>query len=222
MEDSNRSSTNPNLTDGFQIKSRSGKTYTLKQYQIKEYIDRDGIEKQLIVYSVKDNHKKNIGNVTQYTTMERLQSLVNRYEEPNHMAGFEFIARIGETNKLPYVVLPEPLRAWNDVLVDDELSIEITNTDGQTITDICHHVSMIKTTYIVNLSRMRRYVLDDDGNQSILSTEEYKKINKSKLFIKKGMLVKIKVIPETNVDFNLADSMIEDVDRLIKKTKANN
>lgn len=224
----NRSSTNE-LYDGQKIVSRSGKIYTLKQYETKQYIDRKGEEKELIVFSVKDSHKKNIGSVTQHTTEERLLSLINRYDEPNHMKQFDFIARIGNNNGFPYVLLPEPLRAWNDVLIDDEVSIEITNTDGQTITDIAHHVTKIGTaktnsttsggSYNINLSRMRRFYLDDNGNQWILPIEEYKK-NPSMAFLKNGMLVKVTVKPDSeNQNYFLADSMIEDVKLLQRRSK---
>lgn len=227
--DSNRSSTNQNLTDGLKIKSHSGKIYTLRQYEKKSYIDRKGEEKELIVFNVQNSNKKKIGTITQYTTQERLESLIERYENPNHMKPFEIIARIGNNNGFPYVLLSEPVRAWNNVLIDDEVLIEIENEKGQIITDICHNVSKIGTaktnntksggSYNVNLSRMRRFYIDNDGKQAILSTSEFKQ-DKSKAFLHDGMLVKVRVSPDSeNQNFFLADSMIEDVNRLLKRSK---
>lgn len=219
MADENRSSVNEELKNGLILKSRSGKLYTVTQYQTVAYTDRDGSDKELITYKLTDSHRKKIGTVTQYTTQERVMSVIERYENPNHMSEFEYIARIGEVNGFLYVGLPEPLRDWNDVLIDDELEIIIEKKNGQKITDICHHVSKNNATYIINLRRMRRYFLDDDGNQCILSLEEYKKINKSQLFIKKGDVVKVRVIPDSaNQNLFLADSMIEDVKLLRKRS----
>lgn len=229
MESGNRSSINDCLKDGLKIKSRSGKTYTLRQYDSKTYVDRKGEEKTLIAFNVQNSGKKKIGTVTQYTTQERLESLIERYENPNHMKAFEIIARIGNNNGFPYVLLPEPVRAWNNVLIDDEVTVEIENEHGQIITDICHHIAKIGTaktnsttsggSYNINLSRMRRYYLDEDGKQAILSTEEYKK-DHSKTFLHDGMLVKVRVSPDSeNQNYLLADSMIEEAERLQKRSK---
>ena len=221
MSDGNRATENELMKDGRKISSPSGKIYTLRKYEIIPYINREGIERDFISFKITDSNKKKVGTVTNYTTEERLQSLMYRYENPEHMEKVEFIARVGETNGFLYVVIPEPIRSWANIFVDDSIDLKLEKKDGSTLEDVLHHVSMLKTSYIVNLRRIRRFLSEKDekGNNLILSTEEFRSGKfRNDLFVKKGDLVKVSLIPTPDYqNFFFADSMKEDVERLKKK-----
>ena len=221
MSDGNRATENELMKDGRKISSPSGKIYTLRKYEIIPYINREGIERDFISFKVTDSTKKKIGTVTNYTTEERLHSLIYRFENPEHMEKAEFIARVGETNGFLYIIVPEPVRSWANIYVDDSIDIKLQKKDGLAAEDVLHHISMLKTSYIVNLRRIRRFLSEKDehGNNLILSTEEFRsgKFRKD-LFLKKGDLVKVSLIPKPEYqNFFFADSMKEDVERLKKK-----
>ena len=221
MSEGNRATENSQITDGRKLSSPSGRTYTLRQYETVSYTDRNGEEREFISFKITDSAKKKIGTVTNYTTEERLRSLIRRYENPEHMEKIDFVARTGETNGFLYIIIPEPIRGWADILVDDSVDLRIEKKDGSFIEDIQHHVSMLKSSYIVNLRRIRRFTREKDekGNPIILSTEQFRSGKfRNELFLKKGDLVRITLIPQPDYqDFFFADSMKEDVELLKKR-----
>ena len=221
MSDGNKGTINYLMKDGRKIVSPSGKTYTLRKYEIIPYVNKEGIETDFVSFKITDSNKKKIGSVTNHTTEERFLSLIQRFENPEHMEKVEFIARVGETNGFLYVVIPEPIRSWANIFVDDSIDLKLEKKDGSTLEDVLHHVSMLKTSYIVNLRRIRRFLSEKDekGNNLILSTEEFRSGKfRNDLFVKKGDLVKVSLIPTPDYqNFFFADSMKEDVERLKKK-----
>ena len=205
--DSNRATINPLLEDGRKVTSRSGKVYTLAEYETMVYKDRNGEDVEYRTFKVVNSGKKKIGTITQYTTEERLNSLIRRFEEPDHMTDAKFIAKIGETNGYQYIVLNDALRDWFDMIVDDAVTVTIERKDGLRASVDGLNVAMLKTSYIVNLSRMRRCSVTPEGT-SILSVAEFKSCDPNTLFLHKGDVVEVTLCSEPeNQNYNLADSM---------------
>lgn len=228
--DSNRSTINEYLkeipTQGKTIKFDGlQRTYKIIPYKVETYqsIDSEGmtVDKELITYSIKDSSKKTIGTVTQYTTMERLRSLLKRYENPNHMIPFEIIGRIGSIAGSLYIVINEAVIDWSNAYVDDCVNVRIERKDGLVYTGNDYHISLNKSTYILNLNDIRRLSVNDDGSLTMLTVKGFKDISKNdpkRLFIQKGDVVKVKMIPNPNGQkFSFADKMRKEIHRKNKQ-----
>lgn len=204
------------------------RTYKIIPYKVETYesIDSDGmiISKELVTYSIKDSSKKTIGTVTQYTTMERLNSLLKRYENPNHMEEIEIIGRIGSIAGSLYLVINESIMEWANILVDDCVDLLITRKDGLSYAAKNYHVSMNKSTYILNLNDIRRLTVEEDGLQ-LQTVKDFKTVSmsdSSKLFVKKGDVVKVKMTPNpTGQKYTFADKMRKEIHRKNKVANRN-
>lgn len=198
---------------------RANRTYKIIPYQTEEYTNANGETVEYRTFSIKDSNKKTIGSVTQYTTMERLDSLILRYENPDHMESFELISSIGKLAQSLYVVVPKAHVDWCDVLVDDSINIQITRKDGKTYTGTDYKISLNKSTYVINLNDIRRLTNDLE----LLSVKDFKKTNESDLFVSSKDLVKIFVTPNPEKQrFNFADSMKKEISRKKAKQKRGN
>ena len=192
------------------------RSYKIIPYQTEQYTKADGETVDYHTYAIKDSSKKTIGTVTQFTTMERLDSLILRYENPNHMDSFELISSVGVLSQSLYVVVPKAYVDWCDVLVDDSINIQITKKDGRSYTGKDYKISLNKSTYVINLNDIRR--LDNDLN--LLSVKEFRKAAQSDLFLSSKDLVKIFVTPNPEKQrFNFADSMKREISRKRSKQK---
>lgn len=195
---------------------KASKTYKIIPYQTEQYTNANGETVEYRTFSIKDSNKKTIGSVTQYTTMNRLDSLILRYENPDHMESFELISSIGTLAQSLYVVVPKAYVDWCNVLVDDSINIQITKKDGKTYTGTDYKISLNKSTYVINLNDIRR--LTNDLN--LLPVKDFKKANESDLFVSSKDLVKIFVTPNPEKQrFNFADSMKKEISRQKAKRK---
>lgn len=205
----------PYKIDGLQ------RSYKIVPYKVETYqtTDTDGmiIEKELVTYSIKDSSKKTIGTVTQYTTMERLNSLLKRYENPNHMDDVEIIGRVGSIAGALYLVINESIMDWANILVDDCVDLEIMRKDGLSYAAKGYHISLNKSTYILNLNDIRRLTVEDDGQLQLQTVKGFKTVSQtepSKLFIKKGDVIKVKLTPNpTGQKYTFADKMRKEIHR---------
>lgn len=217
MSDENRTSVNDGIVDGRKL-IIGGKTHTIREYETIPYCNAQGEIEEYHSFKIVDGNKRKVATITQFTTEERLSSLCRRLENPAHMRPITYYSGVSATNGLLYVNCPEPVRRWADILVDDEIELTIKRPDGLTYTDICHHVSMMKTSYLIQLSRLRRLFVNDDGSIEILSTAEFRSCDKSKLFVKKGDVVEVTINPDPeNQNYFLADEMREKLQRDNKK-----
>lgn len=218
-DETNRSTINEQIVDGRKI-IINGKTCSLRRDSGVTVIDDNGNEHIYYSFNIVNSNRKKLEfykeplTVTQFTTEERLHSICKRFENPAHMRPITYYSGVSSTNGLLYVNCPEPVRRWADILVDDEIELTIKRPDGLTYTDICHHVSMMKTSYLIQLSRLRRLFVNDDGSIEILSTAEFRSCDKSKLFVKKGDVVEVTINPDPEHQrFDLATEMKEKLQR---------
>lgn len=69
-----------------------------------------------------------IGRITEYTTEERLTSLLYRYLHPDHAKSCTFEAKVSfRPNGSPYVELPDRVIEASGLVVDDEVCFTITS-----------------------------------------------------------------------------------------------
>lgn len=127
-----------------------------------------------VVRQISAKNNEMIGRITEYTTEDRLSSMIYRYYNPEHAEPISFGARvlfsgspeteeeapgkkrISEASRMPYVMIPDTLIDKSGLCVDDEISITITNERGDHYTDHYH------------ISNMGLYNLREEG----LLTEE--------------------------------------------------
>lgn len=127
-----------------------------------------------VVRQISGRTNETIGRITEYTTEERLTSMIYRFYNPEHAGPISFRARvlfsgspeeeetprgekrISEASRMPYVEIPASLLDKSGLCVDDEISITITNERGDSYTDHYH------------VSNMGLYNLREEG----LFTEE--------------------------------------------------
>lgn len=207
---------NPDIHDGWKIVSGSGKTYTVMEYASLHY---PGKEEPYRTFKIVNSQKQKIGTFTQHTPTNRINSLIKRYEKPEHMKSFEMITKIsgtGSTGKeFLYVNVPRPVIEWADVEVDDPIEITITRKDGRTITDSLRHVSQMGDQLVINLSRSRRLCQELRKKKLTLMTiTEYQDqvLNRPQrpflMYLHKGDVVKISVKPRPeNHNYYFAENM---------------
>ena len=152
-------------------------THHGKNYEI----DKHGNKKpcRFVYYQVSrrsSNKTEQIGRITEYTTEERLQSLLYRYFNLGHALGLSFRGRVrlsgpadGLGSKMPYVVIPNEDVARCDLRVDDEISYSIINSRGEEYTEKYHLSQTAKPednttqSMVIPLTRIKRLVILDDG-----------------------------------------------------------
>lgn len=206
----------------------SGKKCKIVPYQPKEYIDQDGNVRIYQSFIIKDSHKAILKHpildcpitFTQNITKERFESLIARFEKIDHMESVEFVGRIASTNNLLYVLIPEALTEWANILVDDSVSIKVTRKDGISNEDIQYSISSMHKAKIIHLTRLRRLALNENGKLEYVPIKDFKKTDQDKLFIKNRDVVKIELVPEPNYqNFDFAENMDYEISKLIKRSK---
>lgn len=208
----NRSMPNEFLHDGREIVSRSGTEYYLKLTKTKPIEGKPS--RSVSAYDVvrkSDNHI--IGSITSYTTETRLFSMLERYEFPEAMEPVEFIGKIAGSKTMIYIVVRYE-RQWANIRIDDCFDIEIIKKDGSSFEDTNHHLSLVKTTPVINISRMKRIMKEKDpeGKQQFLTVAAYNKLTEKErnqtLALLPGDIVKVKLTPAPNwQEFFFADNI---------------
>lgn len=196
-----RSTENQYIEDGRRILSRSGKEYELKKFKTNTITNVWGVSRTYAGYNVCELPQGEvIGSVTNYTTESRLFSLLERYERPAAMQPVQYIAKVRGTNDRRLYCAVGYAREWANIRIDDAFDIEITTKDGLTISDPVHHLSLMKTSPIVELTRLRRYsrIRNKDGSFRIYSQKEYDRLGpraKNDLLLQPNQLISIRLIP---------------------------
>lgn len=114
---------------------------------------------EFVYFDVK--HKSNkgtetIGRVTEYTTEDRVASMIYRYYNPGHaqpceLSGIVKFSGGRESSQMPYLEIPDAIAEAYDLRVDDEVTVSIE----------CMGLSY---TFYYHLSQMGLYV--SDGGES--------------------------------------------------------
>lgn len=210
----NRSTMNQYMEDGRILVSSSGTEYQLKKQYSKLREVSKFTKREVAAYSViRISDGKIIGSVTSYTTDNRLFSLIERREKPEAMLPVEFISKISGSPSMIYIVVRHE-REWANIRYDDTFDIEITTKDGRTYGDLNLHLSLIKATPVINISRMKRILREKDpeGKNQYLSIPAYNKLSdqerREELALLPGDLVKVKLTPcPTQQEFFFADNL---------------
>lgn len=107
-----------------------------------------------VVRQINKKTNETIGRITEYTTEERLSSMIYRYYNPEHarpcswegMVKFSGEApepgKKAEAVRMPYVEVPDSVINDSGLVVDDEILITITNERGDSFTDLYHVSNM--------------------------------------------------------------------------------
>lgn len=209
----NRATPNELIQDGRIIVTPDGSEYSLKLQFTKI---REGMfsNREIAAYSViRISDGKYIGSVTSYTTEKRLYSLIERRENPKAMRPVEFISKISGSEKMIYLVVRHE-REWANIRLDDTFDVEITTQDGRIYEDLNYHLSAMKSTPIINITRMRRVLREKDpeGKLQYVSVSAYNNMLESerreKLAIAPGDIVKVRLTPAPDwQEFYFADNL---------------
>lgn len=209
-----RSTKNERIEDGRIIISKSGKEYELHMF--KEVTEKSdcGLETIKHGYEVLQLPEGEvIGSVTDYTTEARLYSLLERYEHPEIMRPVEFITVVRKTGNGRLYCNVGYAREWANIRLDDSFDIEITTKDGLTIADPVHHLSLMKTTYVIELTRLRRFTkeINKDGSYRMLPQQNYDRLGakgEDNLLLQPDKVISIRLIPTPDSqDFFYADNL---------------
>lgn len=210
---SNRGINNKRIEDGRVIVSKSGTEYILKEFRTVEEPGEFGITHIYKGYQLRKLPEDSvIGTVTNYTTESRLFSLLERYEHPDQLKPVTFITKVQGNNSRIYCPVGYA-REWAGMRVDDAFDITIRTSEGLTVTDPVHHLSLIGTTPIIELTRLRRYSkrTDKKGNHLMHSFKSYDKMrekDREDLLIRPGDLIEVSVIPTPgDQDYYFADNL---------------
>lgn len=107
-----------------------------------------------VVRQINKKTNETIGRITEYTTEERLSSMIYRYYKPEHarpcswegMVKFSGEApepgKKAEAVRMPYIEVPDSVINDSGLVVDDEILITITNERGDSFTDLYHVSNM--------------------------------------------------------------------------------
>lgn len=207
-----RSTLNERITDGRVVISKSGTEYELRKFKERIDTERLGSPRVYIGYEL---HRLPdgavIGSVTNYTTDTRLYSLLERYEHPSTMCPVQFIAKVRGTGDNRLYCSVGYAREWANIRIDDSFDIEITTKGGDVISDPVHHLSLMKTSAIIELTRLRRYSKEKkkDGTYKIYSQEAFARLGprgKNDLLLQPNDIISIRLIPTPEAqDFFFAD-----------------
>lgn len=102
-----------------------------------------------------------IGRITEYTTEDRLSSMIYRYYHPEHAQPFTFSGTVlfsggrekSGSSRMPYVEIPDSFVEACDLRVDDEVHVEIT----------CMELTY---SFDYHLSQMGLYISDGGASHS--------------------------------------------------------
>lgn len=156
------------LGDGFVIRSHG---HEHRFYHVHATDTKTGNEYDYYEI-VREDDRKWIGRVSQYTRMDRVRALIDRRYEPEETritAPFTFGAslRVGKKSEgfpdVWYITIPEIYVQRFRIRVDDEILVHIGDTEPNTSIDELYHVSMQSGTCIVVLSKIRRKAGEDPG-----------------------------------------------------------
>ena len=172
-------------------KYREAYKITFRQY-VEEWTEHRA-PRRFVYYQLSrrsSNKTEQIGRITEYTTEDRLKSLLYRYFNPGHASGISFYGRVrlsgsaedpsGDTSamdyagrlpsKMPYVTVPADDVVKCNLRVDDEISYTIVNPRGEQFTERYHLSTTAKPedgstqSLILPLTRIKRLVMYDDGS----------------------------------------------------------
>ena len=161
--------TNPRIKDNAGI-PYNGEVHRLHKKTVRwsDLPDSPDYKKLFVYYDIiRTRDHAVIGRITKYTTDERLDSLLYRYYNRDHMRPFEFSARIymsGSADdpdstegavKTPYVIIPPDIISNADARVDDEIEMTVTGPDGYSNTQR-YHISKMSRSYIMPLTQFKR------------------------------------------------------------------
>lgn len=149
------------------------------QWKKAEYEDGKGKKKYFEyarVFRRTSEGQETIGQITEYTTEDRLKSMLYRFYNPGHASGFSFSGRVrlsGDSeesrkekkSKMPYVAIPSEDVSRYDLRVDDEVKITLINKHGEEYSEF-YHLSLTanneeenKQSLIVPLPKFKRLVV---------------------------------------------------------------
>lgn len=211
--ESNRATVNPRIEDGRILVSKSGKEYCLRLFKTVEA--PEGIytvtKRGFLIEALPE--KQTIGSVTNHMSDARLFSLLERRENPRAMEPVEFLGKISGT-KSGFVYIPVINACeWANMRVDDCFTVTITRKNGDVLTDPLHHLSLMKSTPIINLSRLRRFSrrVDEEGEHYVHTIPDYLRGSPEvmkDLFLQPGEVVKVSLTPDPNSqEFYFADNL---------------
>lgn len=208
----NRTNETP-YNDGYVIRSRSGKKYYLKEFTLTL-----ATGEEYRYFKVKDSSKRPVGSITQHTPIERLESLLERYEKPDHMEPFVFVGVVHHSNNMPYVTLPDAVVRWYNVLVDDAIQITMYDKQGHSCTHE-YHIDRMKNNLILSLSPFKwHYVHNGEVVRAHVTKrqkDEWYLVDPDNYFPKDGEVYRFDVEPlKGSQRFTLADDVV-----LLMKTK---
>lgn len=142
-----------------------------------------------VVRQINKKTNETIGRITEYTTEERLSSMIYRHYNPEHarpcswegMVKFSGEApepgKKSQAVRMPYIEIPDSVINDSGLCVDDEILITITNERGDSFTDLYHVSNMglyglreeglpngiSKRRLIVPLTKFKRAVVLEDS-----------------------------------------------------------
>lgn len=126
-----------------------------------------------VVKQISNAGQDTIGRITEYTTEERLTSMIYRHYHKEHARPCSFTAKvlfsgdspeegkISASSRMPYVEIPTSVLIESDLEVDDEILITITNERGDSWTELYH------------VSNMGLYNLREEGQPTTEKTRRY-------------------------------------------------
>lgn len=119
---------------------------------------------EFVYFDVKHRHTKGtetIGRITEYTTEDRLTSMIYRYYHPGHAQPFTISGQVKFTggkegsgvSRMPYLDIPDEFVEAYDLHVDDEISATVTCMD-------------LTYTFSYHLSQKGLYVTDGGDTET--------------------------------------------------------
>lgn len=126
--------------------------------------------REFVYFNVRQINKKGqatIGRITEYTTEERLASMIYRYYNPDHAEpcawGNARICFSGPSeeaggSRMPYVEIPPFIIDKSGLTVDDEVLITITNERGDSFSDH-YHISNMGLYETIDKEQTRRLIV---------------------------------------------------------------
>ncbi len=210
---SNRGINNDLITDGRIVSSKSGTEYRLKKFKTVDGTDENGIARVYIGYQVRQLPEDEIiGSVTNYTTESRLHSLLERYENPDHMRPVTFITKVRGNDSRIYCPVGYA-KEWAALTIDDSFDIGITTSEGIHVEDPEHHLSVIGSTSVIELTRLRRWSkrTDDKGRHYVHSFKSYARMrpkDREDLLLRPDDLIEVTIIPQPGAqNYFFADNL---------------
>lgn len=118
-----------------------------------------------IVRQISARGIETIGRITEYTTEERLSSMIYRHYNREHASPCAWKGKVlysgssTDGSRMPYVEIPDSLIDESGLTVDDEVLITVTNERGDSHSEHYHISNMGLYVTTEDLSNVRRYII---------------------------------------------------------------